>query len=126
MKRNFKKMLSLVIMFGSVFAFVFVVNGASATLLKDETVRVTKTKLGSSFTTRIYASSKSGTPTVETQIGRKMFNLVWYDSGKYNTTITSSGQYYYAYGSANGTYDTRATWTNITNNSSVSGTFDLY
>lgn len=55
-----------------------------------------------------------------------MFNLIWYDSGKYNTTILAVGQYYYAYGSANGTYDTRATWTNLSSGTSITGSFDLY
>lgn len=54
-----------------------------------------------------------------------MFNLVWYDSGTEDVNVQTTGVTYQLNWTANGTYDTRATWTNKTSGSTITGTFTL-
>lgn len=123
LKRVGKSALLLV----SCFVCVVAVSAASATstLSYNNSVTVTKSSVGSSFTTTINASSISKTVSVKTQAGRKMFNLAWYDSGTATTSVSATGRNYSTGWSANGTYDTRATWTNQTSGSTIRGTFTL-
>ena len=129
MKNVMKKAVVAVIVFNVCFAFVSLVSAksGSATLGYNSNYQIESDgNLGSSFTTTIYASSLTYSPTIETQTERKMFNLIWHDSGKSTRGITSTGVTYYTTWSANGSYATRATWKNITNGTSITGTFSLY
>lgn len=129
MWKQVKKMVVISITIVLCFVFVTIVNAQSTRSdlnYGGNFVRVTVEDMGPDFTMRIYGYTKTGSPVVETQAGRRMFNLVWYDSGKYNQTISTLNYYYYCYGSGNGTYDTRATWTNKTSGTKLNANFALY
>lgn len=82
-----KKVAGFALAFVACFGIVLVVSAAgSKTLGYKEYERITVDSMGTNFTTTIKASAKSGTPTIETKVGRKMFNLVFYDSGS-NTVV---------------------------------------
>mgnify|MGYP005790083599 CR=1 FL=1 len=127
MSKIIKKITGSALLLISCFVCVMVVNASSATstLTYNNSVTVTKGSVGTSFTTSIRANSISKPVSIKTQAGRKMFNLVWYDSGTATTTVSSTGRTYSTGWSANGTYDTRATWTNQTSSSSINATFSL-
>ncbi len=120
-----KKILGLLLGFVACFAFVLTVYAGTAKLTYKEYHRVTVDSMGTNFTTKAVITSVSGTPTLETQVGRKMFNLIWYDSGSVTKAYTGSGTTTNTW-SANGNYATRSTWTNITSGTSITGTFSLY
>lgn len=71
------------------------------------------------------AKSLNKDTTIQTKVGRKMFNLIWHDSGTISHTFTSVGESVSTRWSANGTYDTRATFKNTTSGSSFKGNFGL-
>lgn len=122
-----KKVAGFALAFVACFGIVLVVSAAgSKTLGYKEYERITVDSMGTNFTTTIKASAKSGTPTIETKVGRKMFNLVFYDSGSNTVVINSLNTKYISTWTANGTWGTRATWTNITSGTSVTAVFELY
>ena len=124
--KKFKKITGFAFGFLACFAIVLSVSAASyKTLTYQENHRITVDSIGTSFTTTINASSVSNTPTVKTQVGRKMFSLIWYDSGSITNVFKTAGRASSNW-SANGTYPTRATWTNITSGSSITAAFELY
>lgn len=125
--KTLKKLGGVVMGIGAFFVLTVAVAAAgSKTLGYQEYERITVNGLGETFYTQFTITAKSGTPTLKTQVGRKMFNLIWYDSGSTTTTISSTGYYSPISWNANGTWDTRATWTNITSGTSLTGTFNLY
>ena len=125
MKRA-KKVAKFTFGFLACFAVVLSVSAASyKTLTYQENHRITVESIGTKFKTTINASSVSNTPTVKTQVGRKMFGLVWYDSASNTTVFKGAGKSTSTW-NANGTWPTRATWTNITSGSSITAAFELY
>lgn len=124
--KKVKKITRFAFGFLACFAMVLGVSAATyKTLTYKEYDVITVDSIGTSFTTTINASSVSNTPTVKTKVGRKMFSLVWYDSGSITTVFKTAGRSS-ANWSANGTYPTRATWTNVTSGSSITAAFELY
>lgn len=84
-------------------------------------------KMGERFYTSVRATSlPNGSPTIMTQAGRKMFGIVWYDSGKGYSYPTSVGTTYTLSWDANGTWETRATWENYTSSAPITAVFSLY
>ena len=127
MKKTIKNIASFGIILCACFTFIVLVSASEYSVLSyNSSHRITKSSLGTKFYTSISSTSVSGTPTVETEAGRQMFNLIWYDSGKANIRFTAAGQANVTSWDANGTYNTRATWTNITSGTSISAYFDLY
>lgn len=127
MKKVVKNITSFSFIFCACLGFVALVSASEyATLGYNSSHRITKKSLGTRFYTYISSTSVSGSPVVEAQAGRQMFNLVWYDSGKANIRFTGPQQSTTTNWDANGTYNTRATWTNISENTSISAYFDLY
>lgn len=129
MKKFMKRISVSAMLFVACFVCVVAVNAASATttLYYNNSIKVTKSSVGSSFTTVINASAIYNVSPikVKTQAGRKMFNLTWYDSGTASTNVYTTNYDYPTNWTANGTYDTRATWTNMTSGGSVAATFSL-
>lgn len=122
-----KKSSSILLGFIACFAMVIAVSAAGyKTLSYKKYERITVDSMGSNFTTSIYVASVSGVPTVKTQVGRKMFGLMWYDSGSVTQAFASGGYKSTTPWTANGTWATRATWTNITSDTSVKAAFSLY
>lgn len=106
------------------------VNAASATRTlnsSNPSTTIEGGSMGSKFYTSIRPTSlPNGSPTIMTQAGRKMFNLVWYDSGKGYSHPTSVGSTYTLSWDANGTYETRATWQDYTSSAPITAVFSVY
>lgn len=129
MKRIMKKIAVSAMMFVACFACVVAVNAASATttLYNGNSITVTKNSVGQSFTTVINATSiyYVSPISIKTQAGRKMFNITWYDSGTATTSVGMTNHDYPTSWTSHGTYDTRATWTNMTSGGYLDATFSL-
>ena len=129
MKKLLKNVAVSSMLLVACFVCVVAVNAASATstLTYNNSVTVTKSSVGTSFLTTINATGIYNVSpiSVQTQVGGKMFNLAWYDSGKSTTKVATTGYNYPTRWSANGTYDTRAIWTNMTSGSTISAAFTL-
>ncbi len=127
MKKNAKKVFSCMLLVVTCFSFAITVSAAaSITVLEyNQSVQLSENNLNSSFFTRIEARGLNKDTTIQTKVRRKMFNLVWHDSGKTTDTFTHTAQIIRNQWSANGTYDTRATFTNQTSGSTFNGAFGL-
>lgn len=112
-------------------AAVSTVNAASITKTLNASNPSTDALEGGKMGTRFYTSIRAtslpnGSPTIMTQAGRKMFNWIWYDSGKGYSYPDTVGTTYILSWDANGTYETRATWENYTSSAPITAVFSIY
>lgn len=125
--KKLQRLGSMILGFVACFAMVVVVSAlGTRTLGYKEYERVTVDSMGSSFSTSIYVSSVSGTPTIKTQVGRKMLGMMWIDTGSTTQSFSHGGVRSTSSWKSTGSSATRATWTNLTSGTSITANFSLY